>query len=160
MVVGARMKPRYQAPAINKTARATTEANTFSPTTFLSWMISPLSSNPIEFRLQLDGRLKALRRIRLETSRDDGVDSYWHLAQHRPYGRRRCLHPPLQLGDRAHRMFRAAASDEHVVEDQAERVDVGTLIDGLPSRLLGRHVLDRADDGAHGRASCTAAAAG
>ena len=38
-------------------------------------------------------------------------------------------------------------------EDQAERVDVGAVIDGLASSLLGRHVLDGADDGAARRCS-------
>ena len=38
------------------------------------------------------------------------------------------------------------AADEHVVEHQAERVDVGALIDLLPARLLRRHVLNRAHD--------------
>ena len=41
-----------------------------------------------------------------------------------------------------------AAAGEHVVEDQTERIDVGAVIDVLAPRLLGRHVLDRADYGA------------
>ena len=35
---------------------------------------------------------------------------------------------------------------EHLVHDHAERVDVGALVDGLPRRLLGRHVVRRAED--------------
>ena len=36
---------------------------------------------------------------------------------------------------------------QHVIEDQAECIDVGALIDVLSARLLRRHVLNRADDG-------------
>ena len=35
---------------------------------------------------------------------------------------------------------------QHFVEDDAERVDVGALVDLLAEDLLGRHVLRRADD--------------
>ena len=34
---------------------------------------------------------------------------------------------------------------EHVVEDRADRVDVGALVDGLAGRLLRRHVRRRAE---------------
>ena len=37
-------------------------------------------------------------------------------------------------------------ADEHVVEDAAERVQVGAPIDLTPARLLGRHELRRAGD--------------
>ncbi len=35
---------------------------------------------------------------------------------------------------------------EHLVEDDAEGVDVGAGVDALPRRLLGRHVVRRAED--------------
>ena len=62
--------------------------------------------------------------------------------------RRRGLHALHQFGDGTLRALAPPAADEHVVEDQAERIDVGTLIDRLSARLLWRHVGDRADDGA------------
>ena len=45
---------------------------------------------------------------------------------------------------------RAALADEHFVQDETERVDVGALIDQASARLLGRHVGERADDRAGG----------
>ena len=51
-----------------------------------------------------------------------------------------------QLGNNRLR-FGAAPPHEHVVEDQPERIDVGTMIDGLGRRrLLGGHVIQRTDD--------------
>ena len=41
---------------------------------------------------------------------------------------------------------RSAFPDEHLRENQAERVDVGALVDGLSGRLFGRHVRQRSDD--------------
>ena len=38
-----------------------------------------------------------------------------------------------------------AASREHLVEDAAEREDVGAMIAALPANLFGRHVADRAE---------------
>ena len=40
----------------------------------------------------------------------------------------------------------SAFPDEHLRENQAKRVDVGALIDGLARRLFGRHVRQRPDD--------------
>jgi hypothetical protein len=36
------------------------------------------------------------------------------------------------------------AAGEHLVEDNAERVQVGAVVDGVPRRLLRRHVCRRA----------------
>jgi hypothetical protein len=41
---------------------------------------------------------------------------------------------------------RLSSPDQHVHQDQTERVDVGTVIDRGALRLLGRHVFQRADD--------------
>ena len=41
--------------------------------------------------------------------------------------------------------------DEHLVEDDAERVDVGLAVDLVAERLLGRDVVRRAEDAAVGR---------
>ncbi len=61
--------------------------------------------------------------------RDLGID--------RPRRRRRLFHAPLQFGNGAGRPLRTAAANEHVVEDQADGVDVGALIDGCPLACSG-----------------------
>ena len=50
-----------------------------------------------------------------------------------------------QLGDRAFGARGAARPEQHVPQDQAERIDVGAVIDRLRHRLFGRHVFERAD---------------
>ncbi len=60
---------------------------------------------------------------------------------------RRCVAGPLdQKRERGVPTARSAFPDEHLRENQAERVDVGALIDGLARRLFGRHVGERSDD--------------
>ena len=59
------------------------------------------------------------------------------------------LHPRHQFGD-GRRLAALATPEQHVVEHQAERVDVGAMIDGDAPGLFRRHVLDGADDGAAG----------
>ena len=66
-------------------------------------------------------------------------------------GRRRVF-----LQDRVHRLDRRigverAAAGEHLVEHDAEREDVGAVIDGLAAHLLGRHVAHRAEHRARAR---------
>ena len=56
----------------------------------------------------------------------------------------------ILLEDRRHRFgggvaLERAASGEHLVEDAAQREDVGAMIAALPANLLGRHVTDRAE---------------
>src|SRR6266516_4793970 len=53
--------------------------------------------------------------------------------------------------DRAHRVgsrfaMRSATARKHLVENRAERENIGTMIDGLPAHLLGRHIADRSHD--------------
>ena len=57
----------------------------------------------------------------------------------------------LELLERGARTLGAALAHQHVVENQAGRVDVRALIDGLAARLFRRHVLDRPDDRAEHR---------
>ena len=54
--------------------------------------------------------------------------------------------PALQLADGAQRVLGAPPARQHVVDDQAEGVHVGALIDVLATRLFRGHVFDRADD--------------
>ena len=67
------------------------------------------------------------------------------------------LHPAHHLGHRVVAPRDPLTAGQHVVEDKAERVDVGAVIDSLALRLLGRHVLERAHDGTQRRrrAGCT-----
>ena len=89
-------------------------------------------------------RLEALLRVLLEAVQDDPVErGRQRLA---PLGGRR----GVLLEDRVHRLdgrvaLERAASRQHLVEHDAEREDVGAVIDGLPAHLLGRHVPHRAE---------------
>ena len=101
---------------------------------------------PVEVGGQLGAALIAPGGIRLQAAGSQAVERFGHQRHDGARRRRRLLHPRLQLGDGADGMFGAPPSDQHVVEDQPEGVDVGSLVDRLPPRLLGRHVLDRPDD--------------
>ena len=57
----------------------------------------------------------------------------------------------VELGERAVGARGPRPAEQQVVEDQAEGVEVGALIDRLRPRLFGRHVLDRADHGCRAR---------
>ena len=65
--------------------------------------------------------------------------------------------------DRVHRLGGRVAAEralarQHLVEDRAEREDVGARVGGLAAHLLGRHVAERAQHDA--RAPCRRSAAG
>ena len=110
----------------------------------------PVVVEPVERRDQFAARLEPLRGVGLDAARHQAIE-----RRPESTGRStaptaaRCSSRCLQVGDRARRVVRRAAAREHVVQDQSERVDVGSLIDVLAPRLLGRHVLDGADHGAH-----------
>ena len=66
------------------------------------------------------------------------------------FERLRMLHAPLQLFEGVGGTSWARA-EQHVRENQAERIKIGALVDGFPFGLLRRHVLDCSEDGArHG----------
>ena len=99
---------------------------------------------PLEGDARLADRLQALLRVALEAA----------LEQH-PHGRRcrgRQLPEIHRLakdgGERvAHGLaLEEALAGQHLEEDDAERPDVGSLVDRLAARLLGRHVSRRPED--------------
>jgi len=61
------------------------------------------------------------------------------------------LHPTRQLIERGVGATGPLPVQQHVVDNQAERVDVRTVVGGFSSCLLRRHVLNRADHSAHHR---------
>ena len=92
-------------------------------------------------------RRVAQRRIARHRLFDDGDEVARHarLAPQqrlRPFGQ----HTRQRLRRRSARVRRRAR--EQVIEDGADGVDVGALVDGLALGLLGRHVRRRAEDGA------------
>ena len=111
----------------------------------------------IESRFEFGGRLKALVRIGLEAARDERVERLRDVRSDASVPAPAPAPSGLQLGDRAFSGCAPRAADEHVVEDQAERVDVRALIDRRALGLLRRHVLDRPDDALVGHAGDHAA---
>ena len=59
---------------------------------------------------------------------------------------RAVLEPIDQRRQRIVRLHPRTAAGEQVVENQAKRIDVAPLIGGVAAGLLGRHVLERADN--------------
>ena len=100
----------------------------------------------------IDSRLKAMSRA--DWKRSSGFFSrQCRMMRSRSGGRsRRARVKPrrIRLEDRAHRLDRRVRLErlppgEHLVEDDAEREDVGAMIDRLRADLLGRHVGRRAE---------------
>ena len=100
-----------------------------------------------EFR----GRLIALVRPDGHAPLNDRVERGGDRRIDRPRRGRRFFRSRHQFVDGAVISHVAPPPDEKVVDDQAERVNVRTMIDGFRPRLLGRHVLNRADDAADER---------
>ncbi len=82
---------------------------------------------------------------------DDAVECLRDALVHRERGRWWLLDTPAQFRNRACRRGVPPRPEQHVVEDQPERVDVGALIRRLPPRLLGGHVLHGTYDFARNR---------
>ena len=98
-------------------------------------------------------RLIPARRIRVDAVPDELIDGLGDRRIDRAHGRWRLRHAAEELRHRAFGVRGLSPPDQHVHQDQAERVDVGTMIDRGALRLLGRHVLERADDRARHRAA-------
>ncbi len=91
----------------------------------------------IEISFELGRRLITLVRIGIEAARDQRVERFRDVRSDGACRRRRPLHPGFQLGDRAFARRAPRAADEQVVQNQAERVDVRTLIDRAPLACSG-----------------------
>ena len=100
------------------------------------------------------------RRVWLEAPDHDAIDGLGDVRVKRSRRRGGVLHAGHQVGDRALRAG-VSATEQHVIEHQAEGVDVSPMIDRLATRLLGGHVLHGADHGTgHRRAESGRAASG
>src|SRR5262249_48594032 len=96
------------------------------------------------------GRLKTLLRILLEAAQRDLLERRWYrgVSQRRPNG----AFLQLLQENRRRRLIRERHfADEHLVQDDAERVDIAARIDSPALDLLGRHVVGRAERAAGAR---------
>ncbi len=85
------------------------------------------------------GRSGTPARLLLEAAQDDALDRRVHVGDEaRRRRRRRLLVLPRQLGERA--PLERLLAGEHLVQDEAERIDVAARRDGRAGELLGRHV--------------------
>ena len=85
---------------------------------------------PIELRFELGRRLITLLGVRLEAARDEPVERFGTPPARRiSSGGGGCSIRRCSSAIALCRVLGPAAADEHVVEDQAEGVDVGALID-------------------------------
>lgn len=102
--------------------------------------------HPLQFPIEVRRRLPSL----LWTLGEAPADDVLQLPRHRDLGRRQHRWLVLQGGgDQAGvalRLERLPAGD-HLVEHRPEREDVAARIGVEPFDLLGRHVLERAQDG-------------
>ena len=105
--------------------------------------------DPRQLARQIAGVLPPLVRILGERGEDDALDGRRRPRLQRGH-RRRVLGE--DRGDQAGlaALGKGALPGDHLVDDQAERVDVGARVDHAALELLGRHVGDGADQGALG----------
>jgi hypothetical protein len=88
----------------------------------------------------------AIVLLACEGAVDDDGEGLGHLGCDAAQRRERAGADLLER-DEAVAVAKHQLAREHLVEDDAERVDVGALIEGRADRLLGRHVRDLALDG-------------
>ena len=106
----------------------------------------PVRVESIELGLELLRGLIACRWLRLDALRDDAIDRLGNRRIDRTKAGRRLSRPFDEERQGGVALRRTALPDEHLRDDQAERVDVGALIDRLSHGLFGGHVRERADD--------------
>ena len=92
----------------------------------------------------LVGALESLGRVLREAAEDDFGHGRWRVRVDESRVARLGLHALQQLLDRRVALERHRAGD-HLVEDQAESVEVDAVIDGSSFHLLRRHVSGRAE---------------
>ena len=98
----------------------------------------------------LAGHLKAL----IALLRQHAIEHHRHLFRHVgavAANRLRCLGELLRENVGGRRAIEGWRAGEHLVEHDAEGVDVGATVERISGRLFGAHVLRRADDGAFTR---------
>ena len=71
-----------------------------------------------------------------------------HARRAKGHGRNGIRHVHAEQGDEAVGVERAQPG-EHLVEHHTDGIEIGARIDGLAERLLGRHVVGRAEDHPH-----------
>ncbi len=99
----------------------------------------------LEIAQQLRRAAVALRRLLREALENDGVE----IARNRRVERARGAR--LRVGDQLQRLADGAPAErdlahQQFVEDRSETVDVGAVIDRLPSQLLRRQIVGRPRD--------------
>ena len=105
------------------------------------------SADALERREHLVHRAEALVRVLRHAAGDDLLERGRHLRVrvHLPEGRRLLVHVRHQDVDAVRAIERHLAG-EHLVHDDAERVDVRPGVDAVAADLLGRHVLRAAHE--------------
>ena len=100
----------------------------------------------LERRHQIGGLLVARLGIDLHTAGHDAGHRLGDLGIDRTDVGHPLLHPLGQFGHGARTALGTGPAHEHVVENQAEGVDVRAMVDALAARLFRGHVGERADD--------------
>ena len=95
--------------------------------------------------------VQAVLRIALEAAAEEPADRRRRVRRAAPRNRSRVLRTPARVSDTVSAGEERLAG-EHLVEHDAERPDVGPLVDRSAARLLGRHVGRGAEDDAELRA--------
>ena len=98
-----------------------------------------------QIREHFRGRRVARGRSGLETLRDDAVERGRDVRLQRLERRRALLEPLNEAGESAFGAIARPSAGDQLVEDQAERIDVGPLVGRLAARLFRRHVVERAN---------------
>ena len=103
-----------------------------------------LGGDPLQVVVDIARRLVAELRGLLERAGDDRVERRRHGADESRHRRRVLVEDAVDdLGRR--RAVKRHVPGQHLEEHDAEREEVGAMVDRLAERLLGRHVRHRAD---------------
>ena len=83
--------------------------------------------------------------VGLDASADEAAQRLGDLRIDRVRRRRRGSDARVQILQAVFKSVRPMAAEQDVVQDQPERIDVGTLVDGPRACLFGRHVFESPD---------------